>query len=174
MKKINVEIKAKCEDLERIRKILEKENAKFEGTDRQIDTYFNTLNGRLKLREGNIENCLVSYDRADETKPKLSSVTLYDTSEKSYTLKEILTKHFGIKCVVDKQRDIYHIENIKILLDKVEGLGTFIEIEASSAKRRDEEKLRKQTEEYMKKFGIKKKDLIDISYSDMIQQKDEN
>ncbi len=31
---------------------------KFAGTDHQIDTYFNTAKGRLKLREGNIEKAL--------------------------------------------------------------------------------------------------------------------
>jgi len=36
---------------------------KFQGLDHQIDTYFNVQKGRLKLREGNIENSLINYDR---------------------------------------------------------------------------------------------------------------
>lgn len=170
MKKINVEIKAICKDLERIRKVLQEENARFEGTDHQIDTYFDTANGRLKLREGDIENFLISYDRKNQIEPKLSDVTLYAVSKKGNILKEMLTKHFGIKCIVNKKREIYYIKNIKILLDKVEKLGTFIEIEASSDNKSDEDKLRNQVENYTKRFGIKKDALIKVSYSDMIQK----
>ena len=34
-------------------------NPKFIGEDNQEDTYFNVAKGRLKLREGNIENSLI-------------------------------------------------------------------------------------------------------------------
>ncbi len=171
MKKVNVEIKARCKHPENIRKVLQKENARFEGTDRQIDTYFNTPNGRLKLREGKIENNLISYDRKNESEPKLSDVVLYDTSKYSDVLKEILAKHLGIKCVVDKKREIYYIKNVKIHLDSVEELGSFVEIEASSDSKDDKNKLEKQVLEYIKKFGIKKSELIKLSYSDMIFKK---
>ncbi len=168
MKKVNIEIKARCEDLERIRKVLREENAKFEGTDHQTDTYFNTPTGRLKLREGKIENNLISYNRKNQSEPKLSEVTLYNTSKDSKVLKEMLTKHLGIKCVVDKKREIHYARNVKIHLDHVEKLGFFVEIEATSNNRDDEDRLRKQVESYIKKFGIKKCDLIKMSYSDMV------
>jgi adenylate cyclase class IV len=53
---LNVEIKARCVNADFIRKYLLSENADFKGVDEQTDTYFNVPNGRLKLREGNIEN----------------------------------------------------------------------------------------------------------------------
>lgn len=168
MKKVNVEIKARCKDMERIRKVLQAEDARFEGTDRQVDTYFNTSNGRLKLREGKIENHLISYSRKNQSEPKLSDITLYDTSKDSEVLKEMLIKHFGIKCVVNKKRGIYHIRNIKIHLDSVEKLGLFLEIEAIADDKNDEDKLKKQVEYYIRRFGIKKNDLIKESYSDMV------
>ena len=59
MKVINVEIKALCSDHERIRCILLEKNADFIGMDHQVDTYFRTVSGRLKLREGTIENNLI-------------------------------------------------------------------------------------------------------------------
>lgn len=171
MKKVNVEIKARCKDLGSVRKVLQTEDARFEGTDHQVDTYFNTPNGRLKLREGKIENHLISYNRKDQSEPKLSDVTLYNTLKDSSVLKEILTKHFGIKCVVDKKREIYYIGNIKIHLDSVEKLGRFVEIEASSGNKSEEDKLRKQVVDYIKKFSIKKSDLIKESYNDMVFEK---
>ena len=58
---LNVEIKAKCSDPKRVRNILESKGAEYRGLDHQIDTYFRVPNGRLKLREGNIENALIFY-----------------------------------------------------------------------------------------------------------------
>ena len=55
MRVINVEIKAYCKDQKRIRDILSVRNADFRGTDRQVDTYFNSSSGRLKRREGEIK-----------------------------------------------------------------------------------------------------------------------
>lgn len=58
-----IEIKARCLDQDKVRNILIGENADFKGKDHQIDTYFNVHNGRLKLREGTIENNLIHYER---------------------------------------------------------------------------------------------------------------
>ena len=125
----NVEIKARCENHEVIREILRKEGADVRGTDHQIDTYFKVPNGRLKLREGNIENHLIFYDRKETKGLKESSILLYDSTPGS-SLKEILVRSLGILAVVDKKREISFIDNVKFHLDQVEGLGQFVEIEA--------------------------------------------
>lgn len=65
----NVEIKARCCNPGRIRNILTGKNADFMGTDHQTDTYFKVSQGRLKLREGDIENALIFYNRPDEAGP---------------------------------------------------------------------------------------------------------
>ncbi|HPJ79511.1 MAG TPA: hypothetical protein PK489_12035, partial [Prolixibacteraceae bacterium] len=62
----NIEIKARTGRGEAIRKILLEAGAEFRGTDHQKDTYFRVSSGRLKLREGNIENQLIHYRRADQ------------------------------------------------------------------------------------------------------------
>ena len=56
MKHINVEIKARCESLGRVREVLKAHSAVYKGCDHQVDTYFTTDSGRMKLREGTIEN----------------------------------------------------------------------------------------------------------------------
>jgi len=56
---LNVEIKAKSDKQSKIRELLNSNKAISKGTDHQIDTYFNVKHGRLKLREGNIENNLI-------------------------------------------------------------------------------------------------------------------
>src|SRR3989338_4175717 len=72
----NIEIKARSTNQDQIRAFFLKNGADFKGTDHQIDTYFKVENGRLKLREGNIENFLVFYEREDKEEPKQSNVIL--------------------------------------------------------------------------------------------------
>lgn len=168
MEHINVEIKAKCANQDKVREILKSRQADFKGIDHQIDTYFKIHNGRLKLREGTIENYLIFYEREDKKGPKQSNVILYKT-EPNVSLKEILTKSLGILTVVDKQREIYFIDNVKFHLDNVQDLGTFIEIEAIDiANNIGKAKLLDQCNYYLKLFGIQESDLLNNSYSDQI------
>ncbi len=165
---INIEIKAKCLNQDKIRDILKSKNADFKGLDHQIDTYFKVAQGRLKLREGNIENCLIYYDRNDQAGPKQSDVILYRSNPES-SLKEILLKSVGTLVVVDKQREIHFIDNVKFHLDNVEGLGTYVEIEAIDEQGTiGREKLLEQCQHYMQLFEIQEKDLIHCSYSDLL------
>lgn len=171
MKHLNIEIKAKCNNHEKIRSILKSRNADFKGTDHQIDTYFKVNNGRLKLREGNIENFLVFYEREDKEGPKQSDVILFKSDPNS-SLKEILLKSLSSLVVVDKQREIYFVENVKFHIDTVKNLGTFMEIEAiDSDGSFGKEKLLEQCENYLQLFDIPKSDLISVSYSDLLLQK---
>jgi len=105
MAHINIEIKAKSNNQGAIREILKSKNANFEGVYHQIDTYLKVANGRLKLREGKIENHLIHYQRENKEGPKQSDVTLFKSDTK-FSMKEILTKALGILVVVDKKREI--------------------------------------------------------------------
>ena len=168
MNHINIEIKAHCSNKENIRKILKGKNADFKGIDRQTDTYFIVKKGRLKLREGNIENCLIHYDREDISGPKKSDVSLFPIQKKS-SLKQMLLNSFEMLVKVEKTREIYFIDNLKFHLDTVENLGNFIEIEAIDKNGEIGAKtLLKQCQEYLNLFKIKEQDLIENSYSDMI------
>ena len=151
-----------------IRQYLLSAGADFKGIDEQTDTYFNVLNGRLKLREGNIENNLIFYERTNQAGPKSSHFQLVKIEDAS-GLKEALTKSNGVKVVVKKQREIYYINNVKFHIDDVPGLGSFTEIEAGNVKvDLSQEQLKEQCDFYVKEFGIKEEDLIEVSYSDML------
>ncbi len=165
---LNIEIKAKCTDTAKVREILQKENALFTGVDHQIDTYFFTRHGRLKLREGNIENHLIFYDRKEVKGLKKSEVILHKPSDVE-SLKMILEKSCEVKVVVDKIREIYFIGNVKFHIDKVEGLGEFVEIEAIDKDGTiGKDKLSEQCEFYLELLGIDRQNLISGSYSDML------
>lgn len=165
---INVEIKAHCKNHEAVAEILASHNAYFKGTDHQVDTYFNVSRGRLKLREGNIENSLIHYERENSSKPKTSNVLLYEVNHDK-NLKEILVKSLGILTVVEKKRKIYFIDNVKFHLDELDKLGNFVEIEAiDKTNTKDKNSLKKQCEFYMKLLAIEDGDLIKDSYSDLL------
>lgn len=168
---LNVEIKARHDHPDFVREYLKKQDADFKGVDHQIDTYFIVTNGRLKLREGNIENNLIFYKRSDEPKTKESQFQLVNVPEAN-VLKEVLTQCLGIKIVVEKKREIYFIGNVKFHIDEVARLGSFIEIEASNLHDDvSKERLQEQCDFYIKQFGIKDEDLIAFSYSDMLLDK---
>lgn len=169
---INIEIKAKSSNSNKVRQILKSKKADFKGVDHQVDTYFKVNLGRLKLREGDIENYLIHYQREDQEGPKQSNVTLLK-SPNDPTLKDILMKSLGVLVVVDKQREIYFIENVKFHIDEVKNLGSFIEIEAIDKDGSiGKNKLLQQCKQYMELFGIKDVDLISCSYSDLLLNKD--
>ena len=167
---LNIEFKASTNKLAALEALLQQHNPLFIGEDHQIDTYFNVAVGRLKLREGNIENALIHYERVNTAGAKSSHVLLYQ-HQPDKTLKEILIKTLGIKAVVDKKRKIYFINNVKFHFDIVEGLGTFIEVEAIDKDGSiGKEKLQVQCDEYAALFKIDAGDFCALSYSDMILQ----
>ena len=171
MPHLNFEFKARTENLETDEKRLLQLNPKFIGTDNQTDTYFNIPNGRLKLREGNIENALIYYERKNMAGAKKSDVLLYQ-HKPDKSLKDILIKVHGIKVVVNKIRKIYFIENVKFHFDTIKELGTFIEVEAiDNSGDIGIEKLKKQCKKYADLFKIKSADYISLSYSDLILNK---
>ncbi len=169
---INIEFKARSSRIDQLENLLQQQHPEFIGEDHQVDTYFNVPSGRLKLREGNIENALIYYERENTSGAKSSQVLLYQ-HKPDPSLKEILVKTLGIKAVVDKRRKIYFINNVKFHFDTVNSLGTFVEVEAID---RDgnigKEKLQSQCDKYAALFGILPEDYCTHSYSDMIMQKD--
>lgn len=164
----NFEFKATCQHLNILEQKLLELNPLFIGEDNQVDTYFNVSVGRLKLREGNIENALIHYERKNTASAKQSNVLLYQHSPNVF-LKNILIKALGIKTIVSKKRKIYFIENVKFHFDIVENLGTFIEVEAIDKNGNiGIDKLKEQCTFYIEFFNLKNEDFIENSYSDMM------
>lgn len=170
MPNLNVEIKAVINDPSFVRAYLVGHSAIFKGTDEQTDTYFNVNAGRLKLREGNIENNLIFYNRPNQAGPKSSHFNLVKI-EDTKGLKEALERSCGIKIIVRKKREIYYIRNVKFHIDEVPGLGFFIEIEAGNILvDKTESELLDQCNFYLMELGIKGEDLIAESYSDLMMK----
>lgn len=169
MSKINnVEIKAKCSEPKFIQDTLMELGADYLGCDHQVDTYFNCEKGRLKHRAGNIENSLIFYSRPDQAGPKHSDIA-FSKVKKESNISDVLKAAYGVKAIVDKKRHIYFIDNVKFHVDEVQGLGSFMEIEAiDESTEIPLSKLQEQCEHYMSVLKIKDSDLITQSYSDLI------
>jgi predicted adenylyl cyclase CyaB len=170
---LNVEIKARCTDAGFVRGFLEDNMADYKGTDRQTDTYFKVNNGRLKLRQGNIENALIHYERSNQAGPKDSRVNMVKV-DNGPQLKSIVLQACGLLAEVVKEREIYFIGNVKFHIDHVPGLGNFVEIEAIDKDGMiGKEKLLEQCNFYIHALRINEEDLQVSSYSDMIMNKAE-
>ena len=168
---INVELKARCADPDRVRRVLDEAGADFRGTDRQRDVYFAVPEGRLKLRRGTIERSLVFYRRSDRAEARRSEVTMARLEaaapEAMDALEDALTAALGIRAVVEKRREIRFVDNVKFHLDDVPGRGRFVEIEAIDLTGSlGEDRLREQCEAWRRRLGIAEQDLVSFSYAD--------
>ena len=169
MKRLIYEFKARLNGEEQVRAALKKLNARFIGTDHQIDTYFRVASGRLKVREGRIENALIFYRRENARRARRSAVELMLLPPRN-SMRAILDHSLGTLAVVDKRREIYFVKNVKIHLDSVRGLGKFVEVEAIS-RTDDLKRIRTQARQFQEQFGITSKDIVAESYSDLILMK---
>lgn len=166
---VTVEIKARCADPAAVRRRLVAAGAESRGVDRQVDTFFRVPSGRLKLRQGRIENALIFYDRPDRSGPKTCRARLVPTApSEAPGLRALLAAALGVRCVVRKRREILFIGNVKFHIDRVVGLGAFVEIEARGREAGPGRRgLRAQCVRFRKLLGIAETDLVPGSYADM-------
>lgn len=164
----NVELKARLRDLDFAREIAEKIATERADPQRQVDTYFECREGRLKLREINSNVAqLIGYRRPDENDPKVSDYCLIEVTQPA-AVKRALSAALGIHVVVEKNREIYFYENVRIHLDRVSDLGEFLEFEAVLSPEDDETAGREKISLLQEKFQIAKADLLAESYADML------
>jgi predicted adenylyl cyclase CyaB len=165
----NIEIKAICHDLGKARSIADHLKTAYLGHLHQVDTYYETKKGRLKLREINNEKAqLIPYYKDYSFGPMKSNYSLLPV-EKIKETKEILNEILGTITIVDKKREVFFIDNIRIHLDQVKDLGSFIEFEAVYDEETESKKFQeKKVSQLISKFNIAEKDLLDKSYIDYL------
>lgn len=165
----NIEIKARCSDLAAAREIAVRLSTRHLGVDEQTDTYFVTKQGRLKLRESSLSGGqLIPYLRPDQPGPKRADYQVIPVADPT-TLKRALGEILGVHRVVTKRREIFLVDNVRIHLDEVEGLGRFLELEAVFDGTPDSEaEERRKVDALMRELGVAEADLIDVSYEGMV------
>ena len=125
---MNVELKARDADPAATEARLRDLGAAPADTFDQRDIYFRTRSGRLKLRTSSSSE-LIAYRRPDDAEPAESTYVLAAVSEPD-ALAEALEAALGTVVTVSKRRRLFLWEGVRIHLDEVEGLGSFVEFEA--------------------------------------------
>lgn len=168
----NIEIKASIENIKKLEeKVIKIANS--EPTEiMQDDTFFKCPHGRLKLRTLSEDRGeLIFYKRADKSGPKESFYLISKTSEPSI-LREALTMAYGSAGRVQKRRVLYLIGRTRVHLDRVEGLGEFLELEVVLE---DNESLENGIEEAKKilhQLDVNDTQLVEGAYVDLLNQND--
>ena len=164
----NVELKARLASLRSARRTALRLATGTLGQLHQVDTYFDCRKGRLKLREiAGVGTQLIGYQRPDAADAKLSRYWIVDVGDAD-RMKLLLAETLGVRVVVDKRREVYLIDTVRIHLDRVRGLGTFLELEAVLEENEPERVGRQRLVALQEAFQIGQSDLVTGSYSDLV------
>jgi adenylate cyclase class 2 len=164
----NLELKARQAHLAAARAAALGLGARPAGIEEQTDTYFRVPNGRLKLREiAGQPAVLIFYERPDERLARLSTYRLIPAPQPDL-LREALTAALGVRGVVRKRREILLWHNVRIHLDEVAGLGTFVEFEAVLGPGDDEQTAAARLEQLGTALQINAADRLGTSYADLL------
>jgi len=137
----------------------------------QDDTFFRCDNGRLKLRvleDGTGE--LIFYRRADQGGPRQSSYVLAPVTSPD-ALREALTLAYGQAGRVVKQRTLYLVGRTRVHLDRVAGLGDFMELEVVLADDEAPAAGVSEAQALMLSLGIASDDLVEQAYVDLLRER---
>lgn len=134
----------------------------------QDDTFFACPNGRLKLRAFSATaGQLIFYRRANQAGPKESFFLISPTSSPD-TLREALTLAYGPAGRVRKRRTLYIAGRTRIHLDRVEGLGDFLELEVVMADGESADAGVAEAHDLLAKLGISPGQLVERAYVDLL------
>jgi len=165
----NVEIKARVEDIEALRK----RAAECSGGEPELivqeDVFFNTPRGRLKLRFFSPERGeLIFYERADHSGPKTSTYSIVET-DRPGALRAALESAYGVRAVVRKRRQLYMSGRTRIHVDDVETLGHFLELEVVLGESEDHASGEREARELMGRLGVDPSKLVEGAYVDLLE-----
>jgi homotetrameric cytidine deaminase len=164
----NVELKARDPDPARTLALALEAGAEDLGEIAQRDTYFSGARERLKLREQEPgESELIAYGRPNETQARVSEYRRVPVSDAG-ALREALDASLGTVVVVDKRRRLLLWEGVRIHLDEVDGLGSFLELEAVAPEGSDLSAERDKVERLRGELGVDDGNLVATGYSDLL------
>jgi homotetrameric cytidine deaminase len=168
----NVELKSRDPDPARTLERALALGADDRGEIAQRDTYFVGARGRLKLREQETGGTplwdeLIEYSRADSTDARTSTYRRVPVADAAPLL-EALDAAYGTLGTVTKRRRLLLWGGVRIHLDEVEGLGSFLELEAVAEEGSDLNAEREKVERLREELGIEDENLVATSYSDLV------
>ena len=167
----NIEIKARIESVE---SVAPKAAALAKAGPIEIaqdDTFFRCEAGRLKLRVLSSDSAeLIFYRRANQRGPQ-ESFYLRSPSAAADSLRECLSLAYGQIGRVRKQRTLFLVDRTRLHLDRVEGLGHFLELEVPLAEDEPAEFGIREAVKIMEKLGVEPAQLVEGAYLDLLAVK---
>lgn len=166
----NIEIKARVRDFPTLQKRAETLSDTPVQVILQEDTFFHTPRGRLKLRQlAPDRGQLVYYERPDREGPKRSDYYIYETANPQ-ELKAVLSRTLGVRGVIRKARHLYIAGQTRIHMDRVEGLGDFMELEVVLRPEQPDAEGQTIARDLMARLGVLESDLIESAYIDLLEK----
>src|SRR5919202_1719330 len=165
----NVELKARDPDPGRSIERCVALGAEDRGELRQRDTYSAARRGRLKLREqepGGAE--LIGYERADAAQARESRYRIAPVAEPE-AMRDALDAALGTTVVVDKRRRLFLWEGVRIHLDRVDGLGAFVELEGVAPGGSDLAREAELVARLREELDIRDEAIESVSYADLLR-----
>jgi len=134
----------------------------------QHDTFFAAAHGKLKLREQPDGAWLIHYHRGDQRELQLSDYSIVAVADPA-AMRMMLADALGVLAEVRKHRTLMMRRNIRLHLDRVEGLGDFGEIEAVLADADAPQAFHDEVARILNDLGVAASDLIERSYFELMQ-----
>ena len=164
----NIEIKASIKNIEDLELKIVEIADKGPTEIIQDDTFFKCDNGRLKLRTfSKTKGELIFYKRADESGPKECFYLKSETPEPSI-LRESLVLGYGAAGRVQKRQLLYFKGRTRIHVDRVEGLGNFLELEVVLEDNETKERGVEEAMILLSQLGIEDSQLVETAYVDLL------
>jgi predicted adenylyl cyclase CyaB len=164
----NIEIKARVADLEAVEARARGLSTHGPEELHQDDTFFACAHGRLKLRQfPDGSGQLIHYRRADAEGPKVSDYVIAPAADPD-ALREALARGCGVLGRVRKRRTLYLVDRTRIHLDRVEGLGDFVELEVVLGETEAEQDGHAIAEGLMRALGIDEAQRVRGAYFDLL------
>ncbi|OYU27831.1 MAG: adenylate cyclase [Burkholderiales bacterium PBB2] len=163
-----IEIKAHCHDWDAMNSRLSGMTTAPSADIQQDDTFFACANGRLKLRElAPDRGRLIFYRRSDGAGAKQTDFLVSKTDSPA-SLRECLALAHGVIGRVRKARTIFELPAARVHLDRVAGLGSFVEIEVLMEDGVDAARGEAVISLLMSALSIETDDLLSGSYLDLL------
>ena len=134
----------------------------------QDDTFFACDTGRLKLRAfSNDLGELIFYQRSNQSGPK-ESFYLRSPTTSPENLRESLSLAYGQIGRIRKYRTLFLVGRTRVHLDRVEGLGHFLELEVMLVDDEPTEQGVREAGQLMEQLGIQADQLVEGAYLDLM------
>lgn len=162
----NLEFKARLDDPKSVLSKARSLGADLWGDLRQVDTYFDVPDGRLKLREtAGFPGELIYYQRDEAGALRQSDYQTAPAPNPAAVI-AMLGAALGVRAVVRKKRTLLLLDTTRVHLDNVEQLGQFLEIEVPV--KDDEGAAAGTLAMLMREMGFSWDDCIRASYLDLL------